>query len=67
VARDQGGELGRELSNEPMLQGIRTSWHGVEATTGGDRCVCALRREHGHHVVIGLVAGGAGLVTGACG
>jgi hypothetical protein len=57
----------RELSTEPMLQGIRTPWLGAAAATGGDRRRHALRREHGHRVVAGLVVGGAGLVTGARG
>jgi hypothetical protein len=51
--------MGRELSTEPM----RTPWHGVVATSGGERRLRAHCRERGHHVVTGLVAGGVGPVT----
>jgi hypothetical protein len=30
------------------------------ASTGSERRLCALRREHGHHVVTRLLAGGVG-------
>jgi hypothetical protein len=55
---ERGGEMGRELSNEPMHQGIRTSWHGATTATDGDRRLHALRHERGQSVVTGSVAGG---------
>jgi hypothetical protein len=52
--------MGRELSTEPMHQGIRTSWHGAAATTGGERRLRVLRRERSHRMVTRLVEGSAG-------
>jgi hypothetical protein len=56
--------MGRELSTKPMHQGIRTPWLGGAVTTDGERHLRALHREHGHRMVNGSVAGGAGLGNG---
>jgi hypothetical protein len=56
--------MGRELSTEPMHQGIRTSWHGAAVTTSSDRHLRALCLERGHLMVNGSVVGSAGPING---
>jgi hypothetical protein len=65
VSYDLIPQIGRELSTEPIHQGIRMTWHGAEAMTNGDWSLRTLHRERGHHVVTMSVVGGAGL--GDCG